>query len=42
MLIEFQVLSSVGAGWGAVLVLATLIICPLAFITVMRADPSDR
>ena len=42
MLIGLLVLTSLGTGWGAAVILAALILCPLAIVVVMRTAESDR
>jgi hypothetical protein len=42
MLVGLLVLSSVGPGWGIPLILAALLICPLALVFVSRSGKSDR
>lgn len=42
MLIGLLVLTSLGTGWGAAVILVALILCPLAMVVGMRAAASDR
>ena len=42
LLVGLLVLSQLGAGWGAALIVLALIVCPLAMIGLLRSAESDR